>query len=190
MASPGRGHQTVFALPPDDASLIVRVRSGDYAAFNNLFHTYYGQLLTFALRLTGTPDLAEDIVQDVFVSIWERRTEWHATSGLTAYLCGAVRNRVRQDLRQRATHERLAPHVDAHAPTDPETAAHAAGIDDAVARAITRLAPRCQAVYTLRWYDQLTYPEIAHILGISVKAVEAHVTTALQTLRRSLRRLV
>jgi RNA polymerase sigma-70 factor (ECF subfamily) len=175
----------------EERALVARVRAGDYRAFGALFEQYYGPLVAFAERMTGAPDLAEDIVQAVFVRVWERRGEWDLRSRLAVYLRGAVRNEVLKDLRHSSVRERLAPHVEGpvshHGPAE---AVRAAEIDAAVARGIGRLPKRCRAVYALRWYDQLTYSEIAQILGISIKTVEAHVAVAIKTLRRVLRPIV
>jgi RNA polymerase sigma-70 factor (ECF subfamily) len=164
------------------------VRAGDYDAFTTMFDAYYGALLEFATRLTRAPDVAEDVVQDVFVRVWERRADWRVETSLTAYLRGSVRNGVVRDARWREVRERLAPWVEpAGSVADADAALRDAEVDEAVSRAIAGLPGRCRDVYTLRWYDQLTYSEIAHILGISTKTVEAHITAALKILRRKLK---
>jgi RNA polymerase sigma-70 factor, ECF subfamily len=180
-------------VAPDtgDQAIVARVRGGEYEAFGILFRTYYGSLFQFARRITGSADVAEDVVQDVFVAVWERRETWEVASSVTAYLHGAVRNRALRYARRVATTARLAPFVESEASgNDIESAVAAADVDAEVARAITRLPSRCRTVYTLRWHHQLTYSEIAHILGLSVKTVEAHVAHALRVLRTKLRRFV
>lgn len=170
---------------------IARVRAGDRTAMAAMFDTYYAPLVAFAVRMTGSQDAAEDVVQDVFVRIWELRHDWHVTSRLAAYLCGSVRNGAMRETRHREVRERLAQWVPPMtAAPDPDGATRSTEIDAAVAAAIADLPTRCRAVYALRWYDQLTYPEIAHILGITIKAVEAQVTAALKRLRPKLDHLV
>ncbi len=174
-----------------DQAIVVRVRGGEYEAFETLFRTYYGSLLQFARRITGSADVAEDVVQDVFVAVWERRATWEVTSSVTAYLHGAVRNRALRYARRAAATARLASLIkfDVFVPGI-ESAAGAASVDAAVTRAIECLPSRCRAVYALRWHHQLTYGEIAHLLGVSVRTVETHVAHALRVLRIKLRRFV
>lgn len=174
----------------EDQALVARVRSGDYAAFSVLFRAHYGPIFRFAERLTGSADVADDVVQDVFVAVWECRATWQVASTVAAYLHGAVRNRALQHIRRVATHSRLGHLVGPGASTSgAEELALAGEIYAAVARAIESLPKRCREVYMLRWYDHLTYAEIAHILGLSVKTVEMHVTDALRSLRSTLRHL-
>lgn len=187
MTSPVRARPTV--LPPDDAALIARIRLGDYAAFLALFRQYYDPLHRFGTRLTGSPDVADDVVQDVFVAVWERRTTWTVTSRVERYLYAAVRNRACDDARRRTIEARIEPEVARGAECAAADPAEIADLRCAVARAIDRLPGQCRAVYRLRHYYQLTNTEIAHVLGLSVKTVEMHVTAALRTLRGRLQHL-
>ena len=187
---PQRPERQIGAVA-DDQAIVARVRTGEYEAFGILFRSHYGPLFQFARRITGSADIAEDVIQEVFVAVWDRRATWQVTSSVTAYLHGAVRNTALRYARRGATAARLAPLV-APAVSEPdiESTVAAASVDAAVARAIACLPERCRAVYTLRWYHELTYNEIAHLLGLSVRTVETHVAHALRVLRIKLRRFV
>jgi RNA polymerase sigma-70 factor (ECF subfamily) len=187
MTSPVRARPTV--LPPDDAALVARIRLGDYAAFLALFRQYYAPLHRFGTRLTGSPDVADDLVQDVFVAVWERRTTWTVTSRVERYLYAAVRNRAFDDARRRAVEARIDPEFANGAECAATDSVEVMELRATVAHAIERLPHRCRAVYRLRHYYQLTNTEIAHVLGLSVKTVEMHVTAALRTLRGRLQHL-
>ncbi len=184
------GRPSIETPSEQERALIDRVRAGDYEAFLVLFRAYHAPLERFGERLTGSSDTAEDIVQDVFVAIWERRETWDVRSGVHRYLYGAVRNRAFDCARRRALEARsdrtLASEDGQERAADP---AELAEVRAAVARAIERLPARCRAVYRLRHYHELTYAEIAHVLGLSVKTVEMHVSSALKALRGRLQHL-
>lgn len=175
-----------------DREWIARIRAGDYDAFVAFFRAYYGPAREFAARLLGSSDAAEDIVQDVFFAIWQRRESWVVTSRLASYVYGAVRNRAIAQFRHRRVRIRveslIAARRDRRVPRADDDLM-AADLEAAIRRTIDQLPPRCREVYELRWYHQLSYAEIAHILGVSIKTVEAHVTTALRALRARVRDL-
>ncbi len=176
-----------------DADRVGRLRAGDAAAFEAIFREYHARLCTFADALVHAPDVAEEIVQDVFAGIWRTREALHITSSLRAYLYGAVRNRAFNHL-QRSRGQQTIDHV-----TDDATADGSAGDEpDALQRletaetsvrvreALARLPARCREVITLRWLHGMSQLEIAAALGITRKAVENHITRGLRALRDQL----
>lgn len=173
--------------PPHlDADLATRIRSGDAAAFDTLFRAYYGQLCSFACTYTGSPDTAEEIVQDVFTAIWARRAQWTVTVSARAYLYGAVRNRAqRRRAQARAEQVRwsLLATDQALESADAEDRLERGEVEAIVRRAIDRLPERSRIVATLRWQRQLSHPEIAAVMGISVKGVENQLTRVAKRLR-------
>jgi RNA polymerase sigma-70 factor (ECF subfamily) len=95
------------ARPTDADALgwIARIRRGDSRAFEAMFRAYYNALVVYGTRIVRSTDIAEELVQEVFGRIWERRAKWEATGSLAAYLHGAVRNealvRLRRDQLER-----------------------------------------------------------------------------------------
>jgi RNA polymerase sigma-70 factor, ECF subfamily len=192
---PTRGQTAhAFAAATDDASLVARVRAGDYEAFSTIFRAHHATLVAFARAYTRTEAEAEDVVQDVFVRVWDRRADWRVRESVRAYLFGATRNYALNAVRDRGTAERWAEAV-AQEPTliglraepaSPDAALNAAELDAVVTRAIARLPHRARLVYTLRWRHGLTYAEIADTLAISLKTVESQIRKALSRVRRAL----
>src|SRR5260221_5189622 len=99
--------QSTPGQPDLDREWIARIRAGDYDAFVACFRAYYGPALAFATHLLGSRDGGEDVVQDVFFAIWQRRETWIVTSSLGAYIHGAVRNRVATQFRHRRVRSRF-----------------------------------------------------------------------------------
>lgn len=156
------------------------------AEFEELFRTYYADLVAFAARMAGSTDAAEDLVQEVFVAIWRRRAELPPATVSRAYLYKAVRHRALNALR----HDRIVR--DSAEP--PEHSFVASAEDDLihnetesmVRAAIARLPERARLMFTLSRDEGLTYAEIASVTGVSVKTVETQMGRALRALRQSL----
>lgn len=173
------------ALPAD---VVSRVRAGDQAAFEQLFRYWYATLADYASHIVRSADDAEDAVQDVFVSLWRRRTDLPDAEKLGAYLHRAVRNRALNQLRDAKAQVPLDDEIDlASDEPAPEAAVEHADLADAVATAINALAPRTREVFLLSREQELTYAQIAETLGISIKTVETLMGRALRTLRTTLR---
>ncbi len=179
------------APEPVENDLHARIRAGDPAAFESLFREYYARLSRFAARHTESAALAEELVQDLFTRLWIERDRWPAPANIRAYLFRAVRNRALNVLGRRqieaewVERERDAGEF-ASAPLveDDISAGEAA---EWLARAIERLSPRCRLVVHLRWMEQLSYAEIAEIMGISTKGVENQLARGMRALRADLR---
>jgi RNA polymerase sigma-70 factor (ECF subfamily) len=172
-----------------EAAWVERIRTGDPAAFEALFHAYHAPLCAFAYRYLDARDLAEEVVQEIFLFVWERRETWDVRTSVKGYLFTAVRNAALSYLRhERVVRRREAETVERldgpSAGADAEAAA--AETLAAVQRAVSRLPERCRLVFTLHREQGLTYSEIAEVLGISPKTVEAQMARALQSLRKAL----
>src|SRR4051812_24546052 len=167
-----------------------RIRDGDPAALETLFHEHYAALCRFANRYLHDRAAAEDLVQDVFTSIWAGRLRLDVRGSLRSYLFAAVRNRAlnvrKHQLVERDWEEDEAiPDVRAlhRAPPRPDDL-----LDDDERRtrlraALEALPERCRLVMQLRWEEQLTHAEIAEVLGITVKGVERQLARGLRALR-------
>jgi len=171
----------------DEVELLARLRRGDDDAYAAIFRAHYAWLVLSASRLLGDRALAEEIVQDVMLELWRRREALALTGALRAYLHQSVRNRALNELRHGRTVRRSEPYVrppSAAPATDARAASHE--LEAAVADAVASLSPSQREVFDLSRRDGLTYPEIASMLEISVKTVEARMGRALRHLRERL----
>jgi len=173
-------------------SVAARIRQGDEQVFASLFLEHYASLCDFVDSFVRAPDVAEEVVQSVFLRIWEGRRSWSPEGDARAYLFAACRNRALDLLR----HEQIvtrsaeeAAELDSSrwntlrmADADLE----AAELSERLRAVVARLPERRRLVVVLRWQHQLSNPEIARVLGISVKGVEMHFSRALADLRRHL----
>jgi RNA polymerase sigma-70 factor (ECF subfamily) len=174
---------------PEEAEWVEAIRAGDPSAFEALFHAYHPGLCSFACRYLGACDLAEEIVQEVFLCVWERRESWRVRTSVRSYLLTAVRNaaisylRHEQVVRRRQTE---LPDAQEAVAASPEVRALEAETITAVRDAIGRLPDRCRLVFTLHREQGLTYNEVAEVLGISPRTVEVQIGRALKALRKRL----
>lgn len=191
---PSAAAMAVPAVTITDSDLVASIRIGEKSAFELLYRDHYETLCHYALRWVESPAVAEDVVQDVFLRIWRRRTEWYVEGPLTAYLYAAVRNgalnrvrgaRVRQLWAERTEREQL---LDGPAMGGEEADGQlrADELQQAIEAAIADLAPRCREAFVLRRRHHLSYAEIATIMDIAPKTVEVQIGLALRTLRQKL----
>jgi RNA polymerase sigma factor (sigma-70 family) len=180
------------AASPTDSALIEAVRDGNTVAFTLLVTRYAEPLARYAGHLVGNQSIADELVQDALFAVWERRTTLDIHGAPRPFLYGIVRNVCSHWLRRERVEARY--QTAEHAIAEPalpgsgdDAELHA--LEGDVGRVIGALSPKVREVITLRLRDELTYPEIASVLGVSVKTIESHMTVALRTLRDELRRL-
>lgn len=173
--------------PAQQAALLERLRLGDEAAFDLIFRTWYAPLVQFAERMLREREGAEETVQDVMLELWRRRETLVIQGSPQAYLFQSTRNRALNRLRHLKVENREEFDTDTlPAPSNADAGAAEQEIEVALRDAIDSLPPRCRVVFEMNRVQGLKYAEVADALGISVKAVEAHMARALRTLRERL----
>jgi RNA polymerase sigma-70 factor, ECF subfamily len=171
-----------------DRELLDRLRQGDRDAFDAVFRAHYPALVGVAERISGERAVAEELAQDVMLELWRRRESLAVSESLRAYLVRAARNRALNHLRHERMKVRTAPFAAGERVSQPDAPARVAEaeMDAAVRAAVDSLPERCREVFELSRGQGLRYAEIAGVLGISVKTVEAQMGKALRVLRERL----
>lgn len=183
-----RGLRPAVSYPSDEV-WVERIRSGDEEAFEALFHAFYDRLVEFVRLYAVVTSMAEDLVQNIFLDIWRRREDWYPRGALKAYLYGAARNKALEHLRNRRTarhYSYLLKEEQFVSRDGPEADLRFTELEHAVRRAIEELPERRRLVFKLSRQHDLTYAEIATLLGISVNTVENQMVHAIRFLRRRL----
>lgn len=174
-----------------ETHLVEEIVKGSTDAFKRLFLTYCRPLVLFARRYVNDIHTAENIVQDVFVRIWDKRGQLNPTANIKSYLFTAVKNDALKHLRHAKVVEKHAQHIHQvhtqfNAPLSPEHRLNQKELALAVQEAVGELPEKTRLVFSMSKYHQLTYNQIAQIQEISVKTVETHMGRALKFLRKKL----
>jgi len=172
--------------------LVARLRDGDTTAFAELVRHYMNSAMRFATHLLGSRDAAEDIVQSVFIHVWERRSTLDPARSFKSYVFRAVRNSALNDRKAAAVRQRYQTAVQdelASGTTQGSVASPERRVLDTatVQAALQRLSDRRRIALRLRLIDELSHAEIADVLGISATAAQSLVVRAIADLREILR---
>lgn len=182
-ASPG-------AREADTDQLLLRVlQHDDYQAFEQLFHLNYNPLRNFCKKLVIVNEVAEELVSEVFLKIWNNRKRIIISSSPKSYLYTSVRNIAFDHLRKEkhsmwADLEEAATTPCDH--VDPHMRSELMELQICIENAVARLPRQCRLVFQLSRDHGMKYSEIAETLHLSVKTIETQMGRALKSLRRSL----
>jgi RNA polymerase sigma-70 factor (family 1) len=160
-----------------------RLKLGDERAFDALFRHYSALIYRFAYSYLKTRPEAEEIVQDCFLKIWEKREQVHDDVPLKSYLFTVAHHAILNQLRRQQHHLRFQAHSAALPPTQVANGAEFTELESVYRTALDKLPPKRREIFELSRQQGLSYPEIAQRLNLSVKTVEAQMTHALKFMR-------
>lgn len=177
----------------DEAELVSRARRGDVDAFEKLYHRTAGRAFAVCVRMTGDRELAKELLQDVFVRVWERLDGFRGDAAFTSWLHRLTVNVVlahsRSDRRRRARVDELPDEADhARAPTDGGSVAMDLGHRLDLERAIHGLPDRLRQVFVLHDMEGFRHEEIARMTGAADGTVRAQLHRARKMLMEALGR--
>lgn len=172
----------------DDRVLFEKIKIGDEKAFERLFRKYYSSLLRFSWGFVKSEAIAEEIIQEIFTKIWERRKTLTINRSLKSYLFRAVQNESLDYLKHQKIvrewdQEKKAMHKEKPKADLLNKDLHYKLLLAEVEKAIKSLPERRRLIFILSRYQDMTYKEIAELLDISVNTVETQISRALTTLR-------
>jgi len=168
--------------------LLKKAARGDEKAFVQLFHVYKYKLFGYLYKLTGSPEMAEDVVQEVFLRLWKNRHELGEIENLNAYLFRMAQNNAINAFRK-AAREIVMLNEMGREVESAVTATDALAmkeVEQIVKRTVESLPAQQRLVYTLSREQGLKHEEIARQLKISPGTVKNHMIQALRTLREEL----
>ena len=174
---------------PDKSVEILKVFSKDPdKGMEMMFRTYYGLVSSIIYRILNNSEAAEDITQEVFLSVWKNRETFEITSSLKSYLARAARNKALNYIRDnkiKISDSEEMPDVPDYRPSvEKEIAGN--DLRKRVTQLIDLLPERCRHTFVLSRFENLTYKQIAAEMGISEKTVENQISKALAFLRTGL----
>jgi RNA polymerase sigma-70 factor, ECF subfamily len=175
----------------NEKNLVLAFIGGDEKAFETLFKTYYQMLRKVAVFIINDGELAEELVQDVFVTIWEKSANVNPDASFKNYLITAVRNRCLNQLKvKKRTHsidDDESWQEELVADTRTENAINYKETHRAIETAIGNLPEQCRIIFQLSRHEGMSYKQIAETLDIAPKTVENQIGRALKVLRTELK---
>ena len=167
-----------------ESDYLRRLKQDDERAFDALFRHYSALVYRFAYSYLKSRPAAEEIVQECFIKIWERRAQLRDDVPLKGYLFTTAHHAVLNELRRDQHHLRLHGQVAAAAgPASVANEVEYHAMEAPYQAALAHLPPKQREAFVLSRQQGLSYPEIAERQGVSVKTVEAHMMQALKTIR-------
>lgn len=158
----------------------------DQQAFKQFYQLLFFKLYQFAYSYVHSKENAEEVVNDVFLNLWQKRTTLYTISNINVYLYVAVKNASLNYLRKNiqtlplSIDDLTVHHI--HLAPNPESILINHELQSRIRQAIDQLPPRCKIIFKLIKEDGLSYKEVASILEISVKTVDAQLYIALKKL--------
>ncbi|WP_461790468.1 RNA polymerase sigma-70 factor [Pedobacter sp.] len=172
-----------------DAELIARLRYDDQAAFTEIYRRFWDKVFAVAFHRLNNQLEAEEVVQDVFFSLWKRRESLEIQYSLNTYLSMAAKYQIisiqrKQYLKQQTTDSQI--HISDNGVDSTQLWFSERELKQQLDYHVEQLPEKCRIVFKMSREEFKSYAEIAAELGVSEKTVEAHITRALKILRNKL----
>lgn len=171
-----------------DHQTLQHLKNSDPNSLEELFHRHYGFLTRIVFYITKDKEAAEDLTQDLFVKLWERRETLPEVINLKAYLVHIVRNSALDYIKRKKTgasqldqflyFERNAGELSPEQTED---------LKNKISDSLSHLPPKCRLIFSLNRFEGLTNDEIAEYLEISKRTVETQISKALKIMRKELK---
>lgn len=180
-----------------EKEILQLIKQGNENAFRTIFNSYYPKLLAFSKEYVKDQEVAKNLVQESFLKLWENRFKLRDDSNLKAYLLKVLRNKalnylkaekvkLKYEEQMKHQYNELVLNIGALNQLDFDMLS-LTELNDIIERTIRQLPPQCRRVFELSRHESLKNKEIADQLGISIKAVEGHISRALCQLRKQLK---
>jgi RNA polymerase sigma-70 factor (ECF subfamily) len=177
----------------DDHTLITLLKEDNQLAYTEIFERYSRLLVNHAYKILGNPDEANDIVQEIFLNIWNKRYELTITGSLSSYLYKATKNRILNHIAHEKVVSRYADSISDFIESDyilADSKIREQELEAIIAKEIALLPEKMREVFLLRKVEELSYDEIALQLNITDKTAKQQVYNSLKILREKLKSLV
>ncbi|MEA4903915.1 MAG: RNA polymerase sigma-70 factor [Petrimonas sp.] len=169
-----------------ESDLLLRIGEGDKVAFSYLFDMYHNKMFRFLLKVTHSESTSQDLVQDIFLKLWQNRERISEIDNINAYLFRMAQNHALNEM-ERFTKRTLSlseSHLEDYVTySTPLETLISNEVKEKLAEAIKKLSPQQQRVFVLHKEEGYSYAEIADRLNLSVSTIHNHMHQALIKLR-------
>ncbi|HAO48568.1 MAG TPA: RNA polymerase sigma-70 factor [Runella sp.] len=173
----------------DDERLVEFLREGKIPAFEEIYRRYWYKLYGIAYHQTGVREEAEELVQEVFLTIWNRRSEV-VIRHLDLYLTIAIKNQVYDYIKSQVNYRKYQEYLifqEIHQNYTTDEIVNYVELAEAVDKVLNLLPEKSAEVFKRSRFENQSVKEIAHGLNLSEKAVEYHITKSLKFLKENLK---
>ncbi len=175
--------------PKNDILLFERIKADDGKVFGFVYFSYFEMLCRFACGMVNDQCVAEDIVNDSFLELWDRRRQIEIKNSLKAYLLIMVRNKALNHIKRKKIEKSVyADPMFSSSYQDEitgqlEKLIQMEALELHLKNAIEQLPPQCRQIFKLSRFNELSYQEIADQMNLSVFTVKTQIARALKSLR-------
>ncbi|MDT0677974.1 RNA polymerase sigma factor [Autumnicola musiva] len=175
----------------DDMELWEDLRNNDRDALNEIYRRYIDVLYAYGNRISNDHGLVEDSIQEVFITIWEKRQKIKKTTSVKFYLFKSLKRRIFRNLKSSKKfgfqYDFSESSLAAKLRTEPTTETLDEVTIKKIHQSLNQLTNRQKEIIYLRFYARLEYPEIAEVMGLTVKATYKLLARAIQRLKDNFR---
>ncbi|WP_342087960.1 RNA polymerase sigma factor [Dyadobacter sp. OTU695] len=172
----------------DETVLLQDIALGDSKAFDEVYRHYHGEISRYVLKFVKSTEQTEDLCQEIFLKVWERRETLPNLQSFRAYLFTVSKNRVLDFLRRAATERSVREEIIRaslqHA-NDVEESLQSEEYRHYMQKVLLELSPRDREVFRLCREMEHSYEEAAEVLGISRNAIKKHMVKAIKFIKYS-----
>lgn len=182
----------------EDSDILVGITKGDKRLFDLVFKSYYSGLLTFAKDCLRSKEAAQEVIQDMFLYIWENHEKIQIKTSLKAYLYRSVHNRCMNyfrdsvsDLHRNIQIDQLKNQIDLLLVELPDSffdESFTEQVELELDETVESLPEQCKKIFRLNRYENLSYPEIAKKLNISLSTVKTQMSRAMHTIHQKMKK--
>lgn len=171
-----------------DEDLFNRVRQEDALAFEVLYDRYWTMLMDIAYRRIQSKEKSEDIIQEIFISLYQKKNTIQFTVSLQAYLVQALKYKILNELRSSSvrTQYQRSFFLNHQCKIDFASNVEVKELQHKIHKSVSSLPGKCKQVFYMSRWEQQSNKHISTHLSISVSTVEKHISKALQILRKDL----
>lgn len=175
----------------DDRQLVSRLKIGDKKAFEEIFRKYREKIYYFAIRYYNSPEDAENVVQDVFIKLWDERDKVKEELSLNNYIYTIAKNHLFNIQRKKINEKAYRTYIIDHLVQVPnlENELIYADLKEGIDKFIEALPAQRKKVFIMGNIEGLSNKEVALKMNLSIRTIEVHKSLALKTIRKALKKI-
>lgn len=171
----------------DQLRLVASLKEGDQKAFDLIYNSIANRLYLYILKKIGNKEISEEILQEVFIALWDNRNSIEVDTSLDAYLYGIARNKIFSFMRSEHVRKKYTAEFSLFAQryrdNSVEEAMDVKDLQNVLQERISELPPKCQTAFRMSRFEHEPISQIAERMNISTGTVENYITQALRHLR-------